>query len=59
MVDGLFLEVGLFDKHLARGVQYCLCGVQADGFDGVDDPLVDLVGELVEIDVLVGLVVAA
>ena len=40
VVDGLFLEVGLLDEHLAWGVEHGLGGVEADAFDGVDDPLV-------------------
>ena len=53
VVNGLFLEVGFLYEHVARSVEHSLGGVETNALDRVDDPLVDLVRELVEIDVLV------
>ena len=53
VVNRFFFEVGLFDQHFAWSVEHGLSGLQTDGLDGVDDPLVYLVRELVEVDVLV------
>ena len=54
VIDSFLFEVGLLNKHLSRSVEHCLGGVESDALDGIDDPLVDFVGELVEIDILVG-----
>ena len=51
MIHRLLFEVGLLNKHLAWSLEHGLCGVETDGFDGIDDPLVDFVGELVQVDV--------
>ena len=51
MIHRLLFEVGLLNKHLAWSLEHGLCGVETDGFYGIDDPLVDFVGELVQIDV--------
>ena len=50
MVYCLFLKVCLLYKHLTRSVEHSLCGVESDCLDGIDDPLVDFVGEFVEVD---------
>ena len=55
MVNGLFLEVGLLDEQLTRSVEHLLSGVVTQSLDGIDNPLVDLVAELVEVDILIGL----
>ena len=55
MVYSLFLQVSLLDEDLTRSIEHFLGGVVAQGLDGIDNPLVYLVGKLVEIDVLVGL----
>ena len=58
VVDGLFLEVGFLNEHVAGSSEHCLGGVESDALDGVDNPLVYLVRELVEVDVLVSLLFA-
>ena len=55
MVNSLFLQVGLLDQHLTRSVENLLSGIESDSLDRVDNPLVDLVGKLIQIDILVGL----
>ena len=46
------LEVSLLYQHLTRSVEHLTCCLQADTLDGIDDPLVDLIVELVEVDVI-------
>ena len=58
LVNGFFLEVGLFDKHFAWSVYHSFCSVESDSFDSINYPLVDFVGEFVEVDIFVGFVFA-
>ena len=51
MVDSLFLEVGLFDEHLSRCVKHSLGGVESDSLNGIDNPLIHLIVELIQIDI--------
>ena len=55
-VHGVFFQVCFFNEHFARCVQHIFCSLKSDVFDGVNDPLVDFVGKLVEIDVFNGFV---
>ena len=55
LVDSLFLEVGLFNQHLTWCIEHSLSSIQSDGLDGINNPLVDLVRELIQIDILIGL----
>ena len=52
MIHGLFFKVSLLNEHLTRSVEHRLGCVETDALDGVDNPLVDLVDKLVEVDVL-------
>ena len=55
LVDGLFLEVGLFNQHLTWSVEHSLSCIKSDSLDGIDNPLVYLVRELIQVDILIGL----
>ena len=50
MVNGLFFEIGLLDKHLTRSIKNCLGCIQTNGLDRIDNPLVDLIRELTSQD---------
>ena len=52
MVDGLFLQIGLLHQHLAGCIEDCLGGLESYALDGVYNPLVDFVAELIEIDIV-------
>ena len=52
MVNSVLLKVGLLDENLSWGVKYCLCCVKANILDCFDYPLLDLVAELLEVDVI-------
>ena len=54
MVNGLFFEISLLDEHFSRCIQHSLGRIKSDGLDGIDDPLVNLVRELIQIDILIG-----
>ena len=55
MVDSLFLEVSLLDEQFARSVEHLLSSVVTQSLDGIDNPLVNLIAELIEVDILIGL----
>ena len=58
MVYGLLFQVSLLNQHLSGSVNHLLGSIQTDGLDRVDNPLVNLIAELVQIDVFISLVVA-
>ena len=52
LVDGLFLEVGALEQLLFTHTEYILGGIQTDGLERIEYPLVDLVVELIQIDIV-------
>ena len=52
VVDGVFLEVRLFNEGLTWSVEHALCGHTAYVLQCVDYPSVDFVLEFVKVDVL-------
>ena len=52
LIHGVLLQVGLLDEHLTWCVEHALGGIESDILDGFHHPLLNLVLELVEVDVL-------
>ena len=52
LVDGFLLEVGLLCQFLAVGAQYLACSGVALLLQDVDDPVLDVVAELIQADVV-------
>ena len=52
VIHSIFFEVSLFDEHLSGCVEHVFGGFKSDALDGVNDPLVDFVGKLIQVDVV-------
>ena len=55
MVDSLLLKVGLLNQQLTGSIEYLLSGVIAQSLNGIDNPLVYLIGKLIQVDILISL----
>ena len=56
MINGLLFEVGLLNQQVARCIEYLLGSIKTDALDSIDNPLVNLIRELIQVDILIGLI---
>ena len=55
LINGLLLEVGILDEHFARSLEYGTGCAPAVLLELFDDPLVNLILEIVEVDIILQL----
>ena len=57
IVDSLFLQICLLNQQVAWSIEYLLSCIETNALDGINHPLVNLIREFIQVDILVSFII--